>query len=445
MEIAVKSTEMLVQDLLTSIDATTAKVGVIGLGYVGLPFAVEKGKVGFKVLGFDRSAVRVGLVNQGKNFIGDVDDEELRRLVADGVLLATTDMDRLVDMDVLIIAVPTPLNKNLNPDLQYIETVTREIAKRLRRGQLISLESTTYPGTTDEVMKPILEQSGLKAGVDFFLAHSPERVDPGNRRYTTKNTNKVVGASDPASREVAVALYRKTILNVVPVSSAAAAEMTKVFENTFRAVNIALVNELTLLCDRMGMDVWEILDAAFTKPFGIMPFYPGPGVGGHCIPLDPHYLEWKAREFNFNTRFIALAGEINRRMPEFVTEKAMRLLSDQGKGLRGAKVMVMGVAYKKDIDDPRESPSTEVLHLLAQRGAAITYHDPHIPHFTEHGYDLHSQPLCAETLRRADLVLILTDHTAVDYALVVKESKQILDTRNALKRVDGLKPNVVLL
>ncbi|GLH65666.1 UDP-N-acetyl-D-glucosamine dehydrogenase [Geothrix edaphica] len=438
-------TRELVQGILGKIESVTAKVGVIGLGYVGLPFAVEKGKVGFRVLGFDRSAHRVDLVNQGKNFIGDVDDEELRSLVADGFITATTDMDRLGDMDVLIIAVPTPLTKNLNPDLQYIEAVTRDIAKRLRPGQLISLESTTYPGTTDEVMKPILEQSGLKAGVDFFLAHSPERVDPGNRRYTTKNTNKVVGASDPASREVAVALYRKTILNVVPVSSAAAAEMTKVFENTFRAVNIALVNELTLLCDRMGLNVWEVLDAAFTKPFGIMPFYPGPGVGGHCIPLDPHYLEWKAREFNFNTRFIALAGEINRRMPEFVADKTMRLLSDQGKGLRGSKVFVLGVAYKKDIDDPRESPSTEVLHLLAQRGAVITYHDPHIPHFTEHGHDLRSVPLTAEALNRADLVLILTDHTAVDYALVAKESVQILDTRNALKRVDGPKPNVVLL
>jgi len=445
MQNGVISTQERVQELLAAIEATTAKVGVIGLGYVGLPFAVEKGKVGFKVLGFDRSAHRVDLVNQGKNFIGDVDDRELRDLVSGGFLQATTDMDHLADMDVLIIAVPTPLTKNLNPDLQYIEAVTREIAKRIRPGQLVSLESTTYPGTTDEVMKPILEQSGLKAGVDFFLAHSPERVDPGNRRYTTKNTNKVVGASDPASREVAVALYRKTILNIVPVSSAAAAEMTKVFENTFRAVNIALVNELTLLCDRMGLNVWEILDAAFTKPFGIMPFYPGPGVGGHCIPLDPHYLEWKAREFNFNTRFIALAGEINRHMPEFVVEKAMRLLSDQGKGLRGARLLVLGVAYKKDIDDPRESPSTEVLHLLAQRGAVIMYHDPHIPHFTEHGHDLRSVPLTAEALRQADLVLILTDHTAVDYALVVKEAPQILDTRNALKRVEGPKSNVVLL
>jgi UDP-N-acetyl-D-glucosamine dehydrogenase len=438
-------TPELVQVLLEKIETTTAKVGVIGLGYVGLPFAVEKGKVGFKVLGFDRSRHRVDLVNKGQNFIGDVKDEELRELVSGGFIEATTDMDRLADMDVLIIAVPTPLTKNLNPDLQYVEAVTRDISKRLRPGQLISLESTTYPGTTDEIMKPILEQSGLRAGVDFFLAHSPERVDPGNRRYTTKNTNKVVGASDPASREVAVALYRKTILNIVPVSSAAAAEMTKVFENTFRAVNIALVNELTLLCDRMGLNVWEILDAAFTKPFGIMPFYPGPGVGGHCIPLDPHYLEWKARAFNFNTRFIALAGEINRHMPEFVVQKAMRLLSDRGKGLHGAKVLALGVAYKKDIDDPRESPSAEVIHLLHKRGADVSYHDPFVPQFTEHGLDLRGVELNPERLRAADLVIILTDHTSVDYGLVARESQVVLDTRNATKRLPELGANVVLL
>jgi UDP-N-acetyl-D-glucosamine dehydrogenase len=432
-------------DLLEKIEITTAKVGVVGLGYVGLPFAVEKGKVGFHVLGFDRKQERVDQVNQGHSYIGDVNGEELEKLVAQGLLRATTDMDRLADMDVLVIAVPTPLNKNLNPDLQYIESVTRNIAKRLHPGQLISLESTTYPGTTDEVMKPILEASGLKVGVDFFLAHSPERVDPGNTRYSTKNTNKVVGASDPASREAAVAFYRKTILHVVPVSSAAVAEMTKVFENTFRAVNIALVNELTLLCDRMGLSVWEVLDAAFSKPFGIMPFYPGPGVGGHCIPLDPHYLEWKAREYNFNTRFIALAGEINRRMPEFVVEKAMRLLSDRGKGLRGSRILALGVAYKKDIDDPRESPSAEVIHLLHQRGAEVIYHDPFVPRFTEHGLDLASVPLTPEILRASDLTLVLTDHTAVDYALVAREAVQILDTRNALKRIEGSRTNVVLL
>lgn len=439
------SSRELLPTLLDRIEQKTAKVGIVGLGYVGLPFAVEKGKVGFRVLGFDRKQERVDWVNQGRNFIGDVKDEELSRLVASGHLSATTDMDRLADMDVLVIAVPTPLNKNLNPDLQYIEHVTRDIAARLRPGQLISLESTTYPGTTDEVMKPLLEASGLRAGVDFFLAHSPERVDPGNTRYSTKNTNKVVGASDPASREAAVAFYRKTILHVVPVSSAAVAEMTKVFENTFRAVNIALVNELTLLCDRMGLSVWEVLDAAFSKPFGIMPFYPGPGVGGHCIPLDPHYLEWKAREYNFNTRFIALAGEINRRMPEFVVEKALRLLSDRGKGLRGSRILALGVAYKKDIDDPRESPAAEVIQLLHKRGAEVTYHDPFVPRFTEHGLDLASVPLTPEVLRASDLTLVLTDHTDVDYALVLREAVQILDTRNVLKRIEGPKAHVVQL
>jgi len=431
--------------LMAGIHAHTAKVGVIGLGYVGLPFAVEKAKAGFSVLGFDRKQDRVDLVNQGKNFIGDVKDEELRDLVEKGLIQATSDMGRLGEMDVLVIAVPTPLNKNLNPDLQYIEGVTKAISNCLRPGQLISLESTTYPGTTDEIMQPLLEANGLKSGRDFFLAHSPERVDPGNKRYTTKNTNKVVGASDPRSQQVAVAFYQQTILHVVPVSSASAAELTKVFENTFRAVNIALVNELTMLCDRMNLNVWEVLDAAFSKPFGIMPFYPGPGVGGHCIPLDPHYLEWKAREYNFSTHFIALAGEINRHMPEFVVEKAMRLLSDRGKGLKGSRILALGVAYKKDIDDPRESPAAEVIRLLEKRHASVVFHDPHVSHFTEFGLDMHSLPLTAEEVRRADLVIVLTDHSAVDYALVLREAQQILDTRNAFKGIEGDKTNVVLL
>lgn len=431
--------------LLEVIRNHSAKVGVIGLGYVGLPFAVEKAKAGFSVLGFDRKQKRVDSVNRGENYIGDVKDEDLRDLVKKGLIEATTDMGRLGEMDVLVIAVPTPLSKNLNPDLQFIEGVTQEIAKHLRPGQLVSLESTTYPGTTDEVMKPLLEANGLKAGVDFFLAHSPERVDPGNQRYTTKNTNKVVGASDPCSQQAAVAFYQQTILHVVPVSSASAAELTKVFENTFRAVNIALVNELTMLCDRMGLNVWEVLDAAFTKPFGIMPFYPGPGVGGHCIPLDPHYLEWKAREYNFSTHFIALAGEINRSMPEFVLQKAMRLLSDAGKGLKGAKVFILGVAYKKNIDDPRESPAAEVLHLLARRKADLFYHDPFVSHFTEMGHDLYSVPLDDARLREADLVLILTDHSAVDYARVVRESRLLLDTRNATKSVPDRGAHVHLL
>jgi len=431
--------------LMAGIQAQSVRVGVIGLGYVGLPFAVEKGKVGFSVLGFDRQQARVDRVNQGRNYIGDVADAELAALVAAGRLRATTDIAQLADMDVLVIAVPTPLNKNLNPDLRHIEAVTRDIARHLRPGQLISLESTTYPGTTDEIMQPLLEAAGLRAGTDFFLAYSPERVDPGNQRYSTCNTNKVVGASHPASLALATAFYRRTIQHVVPVGSAAAAELCKVFENTFRAVNIALVNELTLLCDRMGLNVWEVLEAAFTKPFGIMPFYPGPGVGGHCIPLDPHYLEWKAREFNFNTRFIALAGEINRRMPEFVMDKAMRLLSDRGLGLRGSQVLALGVAYKKDVDDPRESPAAEIIELLVQRGARLAYHDPLVPRFQGRGRELESVPLSAEALAAADLVLILTDHSAVDYGFVVRHARLVLDTRFATRGLDCDRAKVVLL
>jgi len=439
------TTDQLVERLLERIEGRSAEVGVIGLGYVGLPFAVEKAKAGFKVCGFDRNAKRVGQVNQGFSYIGDVATDELGPLVASGSITATTDFSLMKDMDVLVIAVPTPLNKNLNPDLQFVEAVTREISSHLKRGQLISLESTTYPGTTDELMQPILEKTGFKSGVDFFLAHSPERVDPGNLRYTTKNTNKVVGASDLNSQKVAVAFYQQTILHVVPVSSASAAELTKVFENTFRAVNIALVNELTMLCDRMKLDVWEVLDAAFTKPFGIMPFYPGPGVGGHCIPLDPHYLEWKAREYNFNTRFIALAGEINRKMPEFVQEKAMRILSDRGWGMKGTKILLLGVAYKKDIDDPRESPAAEVLKLLTERQADVMYHDPYVEHFTELGQDLHSRPLTRELLQEAELVIILTDHSTVNYEMVVRESKVVLDTRNATKKYSSGATNIVRL
>ena len=435
----------ILDQLMARILDHTAKVGVIGLGYVGLPFAVEKAKAHFPTLGFDIHDGRVDDVNQARSYIGDVKDDELTDVVRKGFLAATTDMDRLSEMDVLVITVPTPLNKNLSPDLQFIEAATQEIAQRIRPGQLISLESTTFPGTTDEVMKPILEQSGLVAGRDFFLANSPERVDPGNKRYSTKNTNKVVGASDPNSQKAAMAFYGQTILHVVGVSSSKVAEITKVFENTYRAVNIALVNEMTLLCDRMNLNVWEVLEAAFTKPFGIMPFYPGPGVGGHCIPLDPHYLEWKAREFNFSTHFIALAGEINRRMPEFVLEKATRLLGDRGVGIRGAKVLALGVAYKKDIDDPRESPAGTVLELLAKRGADISYHDPHVAHFTECGLDLHSQALTAENIRLADLVVILTDHTQVDYPLVIQEARTIFDTRNATRKLPDPAGKVTLL
>jgi UDP-N-acetyl-D-glucosamine dehydrogenase len=432
--------------LLEKITSHSAVVGVIGLGYVGLPFAVEKAKVGFKVLGIEQNPVRAQRVNTFDNYISDIKDEELKQVVESGHLQALTNFERVPEMDVIVICVPTPLTKNLTPDLSYIENVTRALAGQLRPGQLITLESTTYPGTTDEVMRPILEQtSGLKQGEDFFLAHSPERVDPGNKRYTTKNTNKVVGASDAISLEVATTFYQQTILNVVPVSSAKAAELVKVFENTFRAVNIALVNELALLCDRMELDIWEVLDAANTKPFGIMPFYPGPGVGGHCIPIDPHYLEWKAKEFNFNTRFIALAGEINRKMPEFVKDKAWRVLNNLGIAPVKANILALGVAYKKDLADWRESPSMDVIESLLKDKANISYHDPYVPKVTVAGQPLTSVELSDETLAAADLVLILTDHSGLDYPGIVDKSKAVLDTRGITRKLAVDKRKVTLL
>ncbi len=421
--------------LLQRIRDRTAVVGVVGLGYVGLPFAVEKAKVGYRVIGVEQNPQRAARVNEGENYIADVRDEDLRELVAKGFLRAVTDFALVPEMDVIVIAVPTPLTRNLTPDLQYVERVTREIAARLRPGQLVCLESTTYPGTTEEVMLPLLESGGLRVERDFFLAHSPERVDPGNKRYTTKNTTKVVGGVGPESLEVAVAFYSQTIERVVAVSSAKAAELVKVFENTFRAVNIALVNELTLLCDRMGLNVWEVLDAAFTKPFGIMPFYPGPGVGGHCIPIDPHYLEWKAKELNFNTHFIALAGEINRKMPEFVREKALRVLNRLGVVPSRARILVLGVAYKRDIGDYRESPALDVIRLLRQDGATVVYHDPYVPALRDPDLAMQSQPLAAELLEAQDLVVITTDHSSLDYSWVVRHARHVLDTRNATRAV----------
>lgn len=434
-----------VQALLQKIQDRSAVVGIVGLGYVGLPFAVEKGKVGYKVIGIEQNPARADKINSGDNYIPDVKDEELRTLVQNGKLEAVLDYARVSEMDVIVIAVPTPLTKNLIPDLTYVENVTQELAKHLRPGQLISLESTTYPGTTDEVMLPILEQSGLKVEEDFFLCHSPERVDPGNKRYTTKNTTKVVGGVGPESQKVAVAFYSQTIEKMVPVSSAKAAELVKVFENTFRAVNIALVNEMMLLCDRMGLNVWEVLEAANTKPFGIMPFFPGPGVGGHCIPLDPHYLEWKAKEFNFNTHFIALAGEINRRMPEFVRDKASRVLNQLGVALSKAKVLILGLSYKKDLDDCRESPALDVIKLLEREGAEVVYHDPYVPRFCEHGLEMEGVALTEELVKSCDMVVITTDHSCVDYQWLVSSAKHTLDTRNATKKVERDREKVTLL
>jgi UDP-N-acetyl-D-glucosamine dehydrogenase len=432
-------------DLLNKIQNHTAVVGIVGMGYVGLPFAVEKAKVGFNVVGIEQNPSRAATINRGENYIPDVKDEELRELVQSGHLRVICDFREVPQMDVIVICVPTPLTKNLNPDLQFVEGVTRELAKYLRPGQLISLESTTYPGTTEEIMLPILESSGLKVEHDFFLSHSPERVDPGNARYTTKNTSKVVGGIGVNSQTVAVAFYAQTIERVVPVSSANAAEMVKVFENTFRAVNIALVNELALLCDKMQLNVWEVLDAAFTKPFGIMPFYPGPGVGGHCIPLDPHYLEWKAREYNFNTRFIALAGEINRKMPEFVRDKTHRILNMLGVSPSKSKILLLGVSYKRDLGDWRESPSLEVIKLLQDDGVDVIYHDPHVASFEEHGMVMDCVPLTDEVLESCTMAIIATDHQAVDYDMVVDKIAHTLDTRNATKRLTRNQDKVTLL
>ena len=431
------------EQLILSRNAT---VGVVGLGYVGLPFALEKAKVGFNVIGIEQNPKRTERVNRSDSYIDDVPSDVLNQVVANGKLKAVTHFETVTDMDVIVICVPTPLTKNLTPNLSYVESVAREIGARLRPGQLISLESTTYPGTTDEVIRPILEQnSELRQGQDFFLAHSPERVDPGNQRYTTQNTNKIVGASDEFSLRAAELFYQQTISQVVPVSSAKAAELVKVFENTFRAVNIALVNELALLCDRLELDVWEVLDAANTKPFGIMPFYPGPGVGGHCIPIDPHYLEWKAKEVNFNTRFIALAGEINRRMPSFVRSKAFRVLNRLGIAPSKAEILVVGITYKKDLADWRESPAIEIMKFLLKDQVTLRYHDPYIADISVAGQCFSSVSLTDAEVARADLVVIATDHSCIDYGNLVTHAKAVLDTRGATRQLACDRTKVTLL
>jgi UDP-N-acetyl-D-glucosamine dehydrogenase len=440
-------------ELKEKVLARKAVVAVVGAGYVGLPLAVEKAKVGFTVWCIDRNEKRVDMLNRGENYIQDVKPEELAEQVASGKIKATTEYEVLDRCDVAIICVPTPLTVNREPDLQYIVYVSDRISEHVHPGMLVSLESTTYPGTTEEIVRPKLEKSGLRVGKDLFLAFSPERVDPGNARYTTKNTNKLVGGVTPTCLDVASTFYSQTILEVIPVSSPAVAEMAKVFENTYRAVNIALVNEMALLCDRMGLSVWEVLDAAFTKPFGIQPFYPGPGVGGHCIPLDPFYLAWKAREYDFSTRFIELAGDINSRMPYFVVEKAARILGESGRSLRGSKVLVVGVAYKRDIPDARESPSIKVMQLLVKEGAVLSYHDPLVPEVrlpssNELAHDsvlLRSINLEPQTLGSQDIAIIATDHSKVRYAQLVASAKAILDTRNVIARLGLSGPNIHVL
>jgi len=424
----------------------TATVGVVGIGYVGLPLAVEKAKIGFSVIGFDRNEERIAAVNAGDNYIRDVQDEELREAVRGGKLKASSDFEALGACDVIVICVPTPLTAHREPDISYIRATADHIARVLRPGQLVSLESTTYPGTTEEVLLPTLATSGLLVGVDYFVAFSPERVDPGNKRYTTCNTSKVVGGVTAACLDVAATFYEQTIENVVRVSSPRVAEMTKVFENTFRAVNIALANETALLCDRMKINVWEVMDAAATKPFGIMRFDPGPGVGGHCIPLDPFYLAWKAREYDFQTRFIELAGEVNVHMPYFVREKVFRALNGRGLAMRNSRIFVVGVAYKRDIEDWRESPALKVIELLERDGAFVDYHDPFVPSFRDtRGALRRSIPLTPQTLEDADCTVILTNHTDVDWEGVVAGSSLVVDTRNATKNVAAGREKIVLL
>lgn len=414
-----------------------AVIGVVGLGYVGLPLAVEKAKAGYKVIGFDVQASRVEQVNMGINYIGDVVDQDLADMIKEGKLEATTDYARIQEVDAVAICVPTPLDVYQQPDTSYVESSSKEIAKYAHEGMLVVLESTTYPGTTEEIVKPALEEKGLVTGRNVFIAYSPERVDPGNKQFKTKNTPKVVGGITENCTKVASALYRNVLEgDVFEVSSPAIAEMEKIFENTFRHINIALANEMAILCEKMGIDVWEVIDAAKTKPYGFMAFYPGPGLGGHCIPIDPFYLTWKAREYNYHTRLIELAGEINNSMPEYVITRSMQILNEGGKALRGAKIAVLGVAYKKDIDDVRESPVLKIIEHLNAHGAAYKVVDPYVASFKSCGDKVETVELTKELLNEADLVLVTTDHTDFDYEMIARESKIIFDTRNALKGIE---------
>ena len=420
--------------LLAKAKDRSALFGIVGLGYVGLPLAMELVRAGYRVLGFDISKRVVDGLNAGRSHIQDIASDAVANAVSAGKFSATTDLSRLSEPDAISIAVPTPLSKTKDPDVSYVLSATESIKKTLRRGQLVILESTTYPGTTRELMLPALESTGLKVGEDFFLAFSPERVDPGNPKYNTRNTPKVVGGLTPNCLQVTVALYEPAIEHIVSVTSTEAAELVKILENTFRSVNIGLVNEMAIVCDKLGVDVWEVIEAAATKPFGFMKFTPGPGVGGHCIPLDPHYLAWKMRTLNYKTRFIELAGELNAEMPEFWVGKVVDALNEQGKAVRGSRVLLLGVAYKKNIDDTRESPALDVIKLLHQRGAQVSYHDPHVATVQEDGISLSSVPLTPETLRAADCVMIITDHTAVDYQAVKRHARATVDTRHVLGR-----------
>jgi UDP-N-acetyl-D-glucosamine dehydrogenase len=420
-------------DLIARLKRKNFTAAVIGLGYVGLPLAVEYAGAGIQVIGIDVDGSKVRSIRAGKSYIGDIPSAAIRDAVTAGLLRPTSDFSALAEADTVNICVPTPLRKTKDPDLSYIVNAAEQVAKYLHKDMLIVLESTTYPGTTEEVLVPMFEKRGLKVGRDIFLAFSPERVDPGNAKYTTKNIPKVVGGVTPRCTKVAAALYSGVLETVHPVTRASVAEMVKLLENTFRSVNIGLVNEIALMCDRMGIDVWEVIDAAKTKPFGFMPFYPGPGIGGHCIPLDPFYLSWKAKQYGFESRFIELAGVINGQMPHFVVGKVGDALNRFRKSIKGARILVLGVAYKKNISDVRESPALDILQLLAKKGAKLFYCDPYVPVLDEHGIKLKAEKFSAAALRKADCVVLVTDHDLFDFRLIARESKVVVDTRNALK------------
>lgn len=431
--------------LVRRIERRNAQVGVIGLGYVGLPLAVEFAKRGFRAVGIDTDAARVRQLNAGGSYIPDIPAARIRSLVRSKRLFATTDYRALAHLDGVMICVPTPLRKSRDPDISFIVSATEALAKHLHRHQVIVLESTTYPGTTQEVILPMLQATGLQVGRDFFLGFSPERIDPGNPVYGTTNIPKVISGVTPRCRRAVQLLYGQVIQQVVPVSSTAVAEMVKLLENTFRSVNIGLVNELALMCHRMGVDVWEVVEAAKTKPFGFMAFYPGPGLGGHCIPIDPLYLSWKAKLHGFDPRFIELSSHVNAAMPEYVVERVAQALNDRGHALRGAKVLVLGVAYKRDVGDTRESPALEIIHLLRRSGSLLRYHDPFVPTLEVQGAKLKSTRLTPALLRSCDCVVIVTDHASIDYRRLLRHARLILDTRNALRFLRARPKKVVRL
>ncbi|MFN5058872.1 MAG: nucleotide sugar dehydrogenase [Chloroflexota bacterium] len=411
-----------------------ARIGIIGVGYVGLPLAVVFAEAGFRVTGFDLSADRAATINNGISYIEDIPSSTLANLVNQGLIDATTDMSRLKDMDAISVCVPTPLSKTRDPDMSAVLQAASDIANNLRPGQLIVLESTTYPGTTREIFLPRIQERGFQIGHDVFLTFSPERVDPGRTDWTTQNTPKIMGGITPACLDVGRALYESAIKRIVPVSSPEAAEMAKLLENTFRAVNIGLVNEVQLMCDRLGLNAWEVIEAAATKPFGFMKFTPGPGLGGHCIPIDPLYLSWKLKTLDYTARFIELASEVNTSMPRYWVQKVADALNDQSKAIRGSTVLVLGVAYKKDVSDVRESPALDIIHLLREKGARVTFHDPHVASIRIDGERLHGITDLTDALRTSDCVIIATDHSSYDWALVKQHAPLVIDTRNALRR-----------